>query len=485
MKYRFSYQIVIVWLFILVAAGLYLMTLAPREAVASDAENRMLAAFPEVSLHSVRSGEFSEGLENFLSDKLPARSSLAAASKSVMDVFSVLTEEDIRNSSREAFEQSLLEEGETAVSGSDQPEQEPETAPDYEPDEQPAVPENTGNSGIIAVNGKTLVPTPVEDYGYEGYVQDESVLSRETGLSYDVLTDDEVPDKLTISIKRDNAPDMVQYSESVAGARKAVGIYNRLAELVDGTVNVLIPPESAYATNYLDNRDKYAGWESDIEKYMRSIAADNLYFYSVVDILGDDALADEYLYFNSDHHWTPKGCYFAYREMMRRQGIIPVNWDDHAVIDRSFYGTYYSSSNPGGYKKDRIDIITPLAESNLYIITGKNKLTHREFISQNGNSYATAYVYGTVEPWGVIESRCNTGRKCMVLFDSFAKPLFPFLANHYDEQFICDLRHYKPVSGGGKLSEIIETYGIDDIYIVIMPIYVFGGYTMTNMNNYI
>ena len=73
----------------------------------------------------------------------------------------------------------------------------------------------------------------------------------------------------------------------------------------------------------------------------------------------------------------------------------------------------------------------------------------------------------------------------MVLYDSFGKPLFPLLSYHYDEQFILDLRSYRPSEGGGHISEIIEKYAIDDVYIVNTPIYAFGGYTLTNMNNFI
>ena len=41
---------------------------------------------------------------------------------------------------------------------------------------------------------------------------------------------------------------------------------------------------------------------------------------------------DEYIYFNTDHHWTQLGAYYAYVEFCKKKGIEPsdiTTWEQH------------------------------------------------------------------------------------------------------------------------------------------------------------
>jgi hypothetical protein len=66
--------IVSIWcMLLLLGCGVMLLFFAPKEATYSASENRMLEPFPEVSVRSLLSGEFSVSFENWLSDRFFGR----------------------------------------------------------------------------------------------------------------------------------------------------------------------------------------------------------------------------------------------------------------------------------------------------------------------------------------------------------------------------------------------------------------------------
>ena len=60
-----------------------------------------------------------------------------------------------------------------------------------------------------------------------------------------------------------------------------------------------------------------------------------------------------------------------------------------------------------------------------------------------------------------ITAQNQTGRKLLMIKDSYANSLVPFLTNHYDEIHIIDLRHFN-----SPLQPYIEQYGLSEILLV-------------------
>ena len=51
---------------------------------------------------------------------------------------------------------------------------------------------------------------------------------------------------------------------------------------------------------------------------------------------------EEYIYFNTDHHWTSLGAYYAYRAFCETAGLTPVSLDTvRYKVKSTFLGSLY------------------------------------------------------------------------------------------------------------------------------------------------
>ena len=165
-----------------------------------------------------------------------------------------------------------------------------------------------------------------------------------------------------------------------------------------------------------------------------------------------DAYADflahkgEDLYFRTDHHWTQDGAYLAYRTFCEAAGFAPA--EDLAAVESAqpFFGSLFSKAPLWGLAGDSL---------RLYEIPRKVQVTYD--LEQAADSLYTLSALEKKDQYTVfldgnharvdIETDAGTGRTLVVLQDSFAHALVPFLANHYDTIVVLDLRYYNlPVS---------------------------------------
>lgn len=168
-----------------------------------------------------------------------------------------------------------------------------------------------------------------------------------------------------------------------------------------------------------------------------------------VDILPDlTAHKEEALYFRTDHHWTQDGAYLAYLAFCEEMGFEPVAQFERVESAQPFFGSLYSKAPIFGaqpdafhlYKIDReVSVVYDMDEStrtdSLYTLSALNEKD--QYVAfQDGN-------HARVD----ITTDADTGRELIVIKDSFAHALVPFLANHYNRIVVIDLRYYNfPVS---------------------------------------
>ena len=79
-----------------------------------------------------------------------------------------------------------------------------------------------------------------------------------------------------------------------------------------------------------------------------------------------------------------------------------------------------------------------------------------------------SFMNNTRLPWRKIVTSANTGRKALVLRDSFGNAFTPYLLSYYDEVHMADFRKgsYSKSKAGGSIGDLITYHGIDDVYIV-------------------
>jgi hypothetical protein len=173
----------------------------------------------------------------------------------------------------------------------------------------------------------------------------------------------------------------------------------------------------------------------------------------------------EYIYYKTDHHWTTRGAYYAYREAAPVLDFKPLDINEFTIEQASdnFYGTLHAKSGHRFIQPDAIQLFKPKRELSCRVEyvnekrTG-NSLYAREHLRQK-DKYAV-FLDGN-HALLRITAQNQTGRKLLMIKDSYANSLVPFLTNHYDEIHIIDLRHFN-----SPLQPYIEQYGLSEILLV-------------------
>lgn len=168
----------------------------------------------------------------------------------------------------------------------------------------------------------------------------------------------------------------------------------------------------------------------------------------------------EYVYYRTDHHWTSLGAYYAYLCIAEEMGITPHPIDSFSRENASdaFYGTTWSSGcthwiGPDSIEYFRFDgdesyttsihafksesgMLADTVEHSFFGFYDRDYLSKKDkYSSFLGGNYGKI----TVTKNDIAESERET---LLIIKDSFAHSIAPFLARHYD-LILIDTRYYK------------------------------------------
>ena len=226
---------------------------------------------------------------------------------------------------------------------------------------------------------------------------------------------------------------------------------------------VLVPSPSSILSDYLpafaENYDDYKFY-SEAEKIIGDRFLNVRKAYSdEYDKEVKEGLTDS-IYFKTDHHYTSYGAYIAYSEYCFYKGITPKTIEDFKLKDVSneFYGTMYSKAADFTTKPDIISIPT-IDEANIVVAGGTDKIYAYEAL--NRKDKYTIYFggnYGVVE----IKTGLNNGKRLLIIKDSYANSLIPYLTAEYEYIVMVDPRFYtgsvNAVMENGRVNEILIFY---------------------------
>ncbi len=434
MKSKFSFVIVYWWLFILLVCGILLVTFAEKEERLSESENRMLSGFPEVTAESIFSGNFSTGFENYLSDGVFGRDTIVGASESMLRVFSINTDE----------ETALLNEIEMS-------------------DElQGITPDNAVSSSDTAAD-PTVSDSDTENTDDPSASAGEESSADEDETAAESIDDAPVSDKMDgngLFFKLPNGKYKRTHYVSVNKLKTVASMLNNYKSCLPEDGNVFYTNIPLTDTGImLRNKTKYKGWYENYDIGIKPYLDDGVYFINTPALLESDLIARKDMYFRSDHHWTPLAAIKVVNECMRVQGVptVPYNEYDYKV------GTFKNSKRGTA---DRLDLLYPLQEvKGNKLPKGKTGKT-TPLIQYKYKTYI-AYLSGDSNIWTRYVTGFSTDRKSLVIGDSFSNAFTPYLMPYYDEVYKVDARYYKPEENGGSIKDLMNTYEIDDVYIIV------------------
>lgn len=171
----------------------------------------------------------------------------------------------------------------------------------------------------------------------------------------------------------------------------------------------------------------------------------------------------EYVYFNTDHHWTGLGAYYAYTAFAEaaRMAPLPLSALTKKEIPH-FLGTlYHRTLSPVLKSKgDTVEYYkVPVQTSVRFYPTGSRQGQPTQLYAEYARGAGAYGVFlGGDYPMMKITSDVKNGRKIVVIKDSYGNAFAPYLASHYEEVYVLDYRHFN-----GNIKTLIQQEGIQEL----------------------
>ena len=176
-----------------------------------------------------------------------------------------------------------------------------------------------------------------------------------------------------------------------------------------------------------------------------------------------DAHKEEEIYYRTDHHWTTLGAWYAYEQYTKAvSGDLQraQRKKKFRCISKDFYGTTYAKINYAR-QADKIEIYEPADKLCVVYNMGekKTKTLYDFSFLKTADQYSvfTGGNQAVLEITGGIKN----GKTLLLIKDSFANSILPFLAEDYEKLVVVDLRQLN-VSG----DRLLEMFSPTDILIL-------------------
>lgn len=169
---------------------------------------------------------------------------------------------------------------------------------------------------------------------------------------------------------------------------------------------------------------------------------------------------NEYLFFNTDHHWTQRGAFSAYQVLEKEVFKNPIDSNyDIKTIANDFYGTLSSKTGIKS-KADNIEVYVPKNEYDYVINIPSEKRKTSSFYDTSKLKEKDKYLtfLGGNYPVVRITSESIVDKRLLVIKDSYANSLIPFLIKDFNEITVVDLRYYT-----GNIHQLVKDYNISNV----------------------
>ncbi len=405
------YKVILPCVFVgMLVLGLFVSTLIPLRPSFSENEKRELAKFPSFSFSSLFDGSFFRGIDTWFSDTFPFREAMISANEKLENLRGF--GDRIYGLNNEAVNNNIPSQGDPGEVPTESTTEEKE----------PTVPDQLGE--VIQKLSNVVV---IGKAGYE----------------------------------------YCSFNQSVAD--KYASVVNKTALKLSGKAKVfsMLVPTSIDITmsdsvrKDINTCDQKAGMEYIYSRMSSSVTPVNIY----------KALRmhrDEYVYFRTDHHWTALGAYYAYEEFAKIKQVKAITLDKFEKKSfGEFLGSFYTNTNSSAMKKDpdTLEAYMPPYKTKLQFTQPDGKVIDWYLVNDT-SSYPISQKYSAFtaadNPYTTIENlEREKGKTCVIIKESFANALIPYLVYNYKKVFVIDYRYYKQ----GFIS-LAEDVNADDVIFI-------------------
>lgn len=153
------------------------------------------------------------------------------------------------------------------------------------------------------------------------------------------------------------------------------------------------------------------------------------------------------LYYHTDHHWTTHGAYVGYQAYCAAAGLSPIPETEFqkTCVTTDFHGTIFSKLHDSTVPGDAITLYENPANrlTVSYPDTGEvtDTLYNLDYLAQKDKySMFLNNLHPLVE---ITNETADSDRQLVLIKDSYANSMVPFLVNHYQKIYVFDTRYYR------------------------------------------
>jgi hypothetical protein len=438
----------------------------PSDPEASEFENRVMETPPQLSAENLLSGYFFDRLEKALSDSVAYRTTWLQFSSDLEQLYGIARQGApiMVNLSADDLGMGLIPYGEDEI------------LPDYygildfsatpEPISQPiyVTPTPAPMTLLYAAEAKAELTAPTN----VPTAEPEPIPPQETTepIEEDELatpTPSPTPPPVVAAVINNVNP-VEPFGVDIAFNENAILIGNdRTNKNVSGRYAEIL---NKYRSDLPDNIRIFSlltptlsefleGRSSEFQLYnilhIHGLLDDRIITVNAYDYLADNK--DQYLFFRTDHHWTALGAYYAYLAFAEAAGMTPItieNYTEHRID--GFLGSLGRGTqnkiirdHPDTLYYYRLNNGTTFSRRLFHIPEDLSNLSYRVFM---GGDYAILD----------FTSSNKNGMTLVVVKDSFANALIPWVAPNYERIIVIDPRHYD-----GSVVRLLLDFGHADL----------------------
>lgn len=388
-----------------------IIPLRPKESVS---EKRKLAQFPKITFASLKSGNFFDGFNAWYSDSYPGREGIIALNSKIKSYYGIKSKGD----------------------------------------------------DTVKIHGEVQQGDDIPDEYDPNAVLTEESSSEDKYDKIDANGDSQTIGAVFVVGNRG----FEYYNFSQSQANSYISSMNTLSEKLSGKAKVydMIVPTSIGITL----PDAYMGSinSSDQSKaidYINSGLSSEIIKVPIFKTLMSHR--SEYIYFNTDHHWTQLGAYYAYCEFAGIAGFTANPLDKYEKVEfDGFLGTFYNDTGKIPELKSNPDTIyayKPNSSAKMFYVDSNGQKISWPIIN-DVTKYPESVKYSCFiagdNPYTEINNpQITDGSSIMIVKESFANSLVPFLVENYETIYVIDYRHYS-----GSISDLVIEKNIDTVLYI-------------------
>lgn len=181
---------------------------------------------------------------------------------------------------------------------------------------------------------------------------------------------------------------------------------------------------------------------------------------------------DEYIYYRSDHHWTTLGAYYGFEQFANAKKIN-INADDwkSSLLSNSFYGTLASKSGYNSKTADEVYAYLPTQDTLSYVVKYIEEQKKSSSVYQSENLYKndqySVFLNGN-HPLIEIDTTSKYDKRLLIIKDSYANAMIPFILPYYSKIVIVDPRYFsadiQDLIDEDEITDILFLYNVNTFY---------------------